>query len=420
MVALCDLNGAQRGKRLPGAHLERVMSGHMRMPISAASIDIWGRDVEENALVFESGDADGVSKPIRDQVIAAPWLGPETGYIPVWSFQENGEPNQIDPRHCLASIVVRLGQQGLTAVVATELEFYLKPLANHVNAPSASDTLSMRCLEDFGGFFDDIYRACEAIDLPADAAISECGQGQFEINLLHRSDALLAADDAVLFKQVVKGVARKHGYAATFMSKPDGLDAGSGMHVHASLVNDQGENVFDDGSALGSPLLQSAIGGLMAAMPECALIFAPHYNSYRRLRPRSHAPTSMCWGYENRTAAIRIPGGAPEARRFEHRVAGADSNPYLVLSALLGAALIGIEDGLTPPPPVSGNSYQAEVPQLPMTWLSAIEAFEAGALTDRIFPAPLKKVFIQIKRQELSRFLDVVSDFEQQTYADLV
>ena len=170
----------------------------------------------------------------------------------------------------------------------------------------------------------------------------------------------------------------------------------------------------------GTELLQFAVAGMLSAMKESTLIFAPHFNSYRRLRPDAHAPTAICWGYENRTTAIRIPGGAPQARRIEHRVAGADANPYLVLAAILGAALLGMEEKLLPPDQTKGNAYDAGAEVLPGHWADAIKAFDSGSRVEKIYPAQLKDVFAQIKNQEMSEFLDKVSAFETKSYADLV
>ena len=183
-------------------------------------------------------------------------------------------------------------------------------------------------------------------DIPADTAISETGLGQFEINLMHSDDALRAADDTWLFKMMVKGLARRHGFAASFMAKPYPEYSGNGLHTHFSLLDRDGNNVFDNGGPEGTTMLHNAVAGCLAAMHDCTLIFAPHANSYDRLVPGMHAPTGIAWAYENRTAAVRIPSGSSAARRIEHRVAGGDVNPYLMLAAILGAALIGIEDGI--------------------------------------------------------------------------
>ena len=202
-------------------------------------------------------------------------------------------------------------------------------------------------------------------------------------------------------------VARKHGFAATFMAKPYGEEAGNGMHVHFSICDETGRNIFDNGGPEGTAELHAAVAGCIAAMRDSTLIFAPHGNSYERLIPGAHAPTSAAWAYENRTAAIRIPGGNPAARRIEHRVAGGDINPYLMLATILGSALIGIEDGMTPPPPSEGNIYEIEgLPQLAGSWEEAIDLFENSPLIARILPPMAIRNLVMTKRQELAGFAE--------------
>lgn len=425
MVALCDINGAFRGKRLPIEQVQKVFDGSLRMPMSAATVDVWGRDIEGSELVFESGDADGICLPIRDKILPSPWMGAASGFVPVCMYDESGKPHPTDSRHALAAIVERFAELGLRPVVATELEFYLTDLADQGGNPSSAkfdteNVLSVQELERMAPFFDDVYATCGDYGIPVDAAISETGAGQFEINLLHTDDPLRGADDAMMFKRIVKGFAKRHGHTATFMAKPFGDGAGSGLHIHFSLLDENGDNVFDDGSEEGSDIMLAAIGGLTAAMQESALIFAPHFNSFRRLRPNTHAPTTVAWGYENRTAAIRIPGGNNKARRIEHRVAGADANPYLVLTAVLGAALEGIESKMKAPEPSSGNVYEVDMPQLPVDWAAAIDAFDQGPMVSKIFDSSFKQLIVQAKRQELERFLETVTDLEYNTYLEVV
>ena len=429
LVALCDINGTFRGKRLPIEQVGKVFDGSLRMPISASTVDIWGCDIEGSALVFETGDADGICKPLSDDIFPSPWLGEGVGFLPMSMHSETGESHPTDPRTALFDVVARYAKQGLRPVVATELEFYLTDLntehtAGGLVSPStkfaSGNVLSVQEIEMMSPFLDDVYAACKAHGIPVDAAISETGVGQFEINILHTDDPLKAADNAMLFKRLVKGCARQHGFVATFMAKPFGKDAGSGLHVHFSLLDENGHNVFDDGTEKGSDVLRCAIGGLTAAMQESTLIFAPHLNSYRRIRPNSHAPTTVGWGYENRTAAIRIPGGSNKARRIEHRVAGADANPYLVLAAILGAALEGIEAKMQAPKPVTGNVYEAGLPQLPMDWASAITAFDQGAIVGKIFNPMFKQLIVQAKQQEMATFLETVTPFEYKSYLEVV
>jgi glutamine synthetase len=256
--------------------------------------------------------------------------------------------------------------------------------------------------------------------VPADSAVAENGIGQFEINLLHSDDPLKAADDALFLKRIVKGVARKHRLAATFMAKPYGARSGSGMHMHFSIIDKDGNNVFDNGTAEGSDVMKHAVAGLLRGMEETTLLFAPHFNSYRRLRPDTHAPTKISWGYENRTAAIRIPGGKSSARRIEHRVAGADANPYLVMAAILGAALVGIRNKWTPAEPTSGRAYQGRAVSIPSEWGAAVTAFENGSIVPEIFDAELRAMLIACKRQEIAGFAEQVTDFEFGAYLEIV
>lgn len=429
-AALCDLNGTMRGKALPVSQASKVIEGGMRMPLSAAGVDIWGEDIEGSALVFESGDIDGLCEWTGRNPLPIDWLTEPTAMIPVWLAEEGGAPFLGDPRRALAVVLDRYAARGLTAVVATELEFYLVDASAGSPQPPRSPVtgkrldsdgvLSIDEIDQFDAFLKDIYAACKAQDIPADAAIAENGAGQFEINLLHEADALKAADDAVFFKRIVRGTARKHGFAATFMAKPYGHRAGNGFHVHFSLLDGNQNNVFNDGSDQGSETLRHAVGGLLAAMPECALLFAPHLNSYRRLRPGTHAPTAAAWGYENRTTAVRIPGGSATARRIEHRVAGADANPYLVLAGILGAALGGIEKRMEPVEPVAGSAYARDLPQLPTDWNSAIDAFEQGELVANIFAPVLREMLVTCKRQEAEVFACRITDFEHHSYLETV
>jgi glutamine synthetase len=428
-AAICDLNGILRGKRVPIAQARKVLEGQMRMPYSIACLDIWGEDVADNPLVWKEGDVDGRCAPTGRGFLPMDWLGTPSALLPLWLTCEDGAPYLGDPRQALAAVVARYRARGLTPVVATELEFYLVDTSGEEPTPPKSpvthkllDGDGALCIDDldhFEAFFTDVYAACDSHGIPVDSAISENGGGQFEINLLHVDDPLKAADDALYFKRFVKGIARKYGLAASFMAKPFLDRAGNGFHVHFSLLDAQGRNVFDDGGPAGSETMRHAVGGLLGAMRASALVFAPHLNSYRRLQPNAHAPTEICWGYETRHAAIRIPGGAPAARRIEHRVAGADANPYLVLAAILGAALEGIESRAEAPAPMKAAEGAAEE-TLPEDWKQAIAAFERSARMARIFAPVLRETFVGMKKQELQVFSQQISPFEHETYLETV
>lgn len=429
-VATCDLNGQIRGKRVPGSYGSKLDKGAVRLPLSAQNLDLWGRDIVGSPLVFESGDADGELRPTSRAPVPMPWIETPTALVPMALYTDDGTPYDGDPRHALAAVLKRYAARGWQVVAATEMEFTLIDDSGDAPAPplnpltgralSEKTILSLAELDAFDAFFSDLYQGCEAMDIPAQTAISEGGVGQFEINLNHQ-DAMRAADDAWLFKTLVRGIARRHGFAATFMAKPYPGDAGNGMHVHLSVLDGDGRNIFDDGGPDGSDLLRNAVAGCLGAMPDSSLIFAPHGNSYDRLVPGVHAPTSAAWAYENRTAAIRIPGGPHVARRIEHRVAGGDTNPYLMLAAVLGAALVGVEDATTPPAPITGNAYALpDLPQLAADLATAVSAFESSAAIARIFPKLLIENMVLTKRQELERFGELAPECHWRSYLEAV
>ncbi|MBV2360424.1 glutamine synthetase family protein [Thalassococcus sp. CAU 1522] len=429
-AAACDLNGIARGKRLPAHSAEKIASDGTRFPMSALNLDIWGEDIDDSPLVFDSGDRDGVLFPTERGLVPMPWLEAPTALLPIWMYREDGRPYDGDPRHALARVVERYRERGLTVVAAVELEFFLiddsgKTLQVPISPRSnkrrkAAEILSIRALDAFDAFFTDLYDACEAMDIPADTAISEAGLGQFEINLVHQPDPLRAADDAWLFKMLVKGLARRHGFAASFMAKPYEDYAGSGMHAHFSVIDKNGRNIFDNGGPEGTDTLKHAIAGCLNGMSACTLIFAPHLNSYDRMVPGAHAPSGLCWAYENRTVAIRVPAGAPAARRIEHRVSGGDVNPYLALAAMLGAALNGIEDAAEPPAPVTGNAYALDLPRIPTDWAGAIAAFEESPVVPRIFPDELIRNLLLTKKQELHYMAELTPTEQVEIYLDTV
>jgi len=149
-------------------------------------------------------------------------------------------------------------------------------------------------------------------------------------------------------------------------------------------------------------------------------LFAPHMNSYRRMRAESYAPTIPVWGYENRTTALRIPAGDPAAKRIEHRVAGADANPYLVVAAVLGGALRGIDRQSVAPDPITGNAYACQVPPIDCGWSGSLAVFEASAAARDLFDPLIMKMLLAVKTQEIRRFSNHISEFELSSYLETV
>ena len=224
----------------------------------------------------------------------------------------------------------------------------------------------------------------------------------------------------MFLKHIIRSIAPKFGYTACFMSKPFGDLPGSGIHVHYSLVNEQNENIFDNGTPEGSNNLRYAIGGLIKTMPEVTLIMAPHLNSYRRLVSETHAPNIISWGYENRTVALRVPGGDNKSKRIEHRVAGSDVNPYMLISSIVLGVNEGIEKQIEPPNPEVGNAYKSNNDGLPASWQASISEFQNGQFIHNRFPKELVDMFLNCKKQECQKLTSKVTDDEMNSYLNTV
>ncbi len=429
-VGLCDLNGVVRGKRIPVEQAKKILEGGLKFPLSVATIDVWGEDLHGNKYTLKNGDQDGICQYTGRGVLPVGWLSNPSAFVPISLLGEDGKPYEAESRYALSLLVDKFNARGLRPVVAAELEFFLYDLSSDepraISSPitrrhfDTADLMSVDQLDQLDLFLSDLHSACEEQEIAADTMVSENAASQYEVNLLHVDDPVRAADDTVLFKRLIRGVARKHGFGATFMAKPYGDQAGNSMHVHFSLIDSDGNNIFNDGRSEGSDTLRHAVGGLLRRLGETTLVFAPHFNSYKRLRPNSLAPINITWGYENRTGAIRIPDSAPQARRIEHRVAGADANPYLVLTAILGAALEGIDEKLNPGKPIDGWGYteSAETKVIPTDWREAIELFDKSEFTRKVFPEMLHTLLVGVKKYELNKFAEKITEFEYKSYLD--
>jgi glutamine synthetase len=424
---LPDCNGVMRGKWLPRHKLAKVYQGEFKLPVTALSLDIWGRDVEE--LVFESGDADGICRPIEGSLHPTPWAGDNNhGQVMLSLYNVDGTPYPGDPRHVLKRVISRFHSLGWRPVVAAELEFSLVNYDNdsiqHTcpipagHQPIGGNTYGVDVLQNNARLLDDIRRACEVQELPFDGIVKESAPSQYEINMQHVDNPVLAADQIQLMKRVVKGVAAKYGLVASFMAKPFENEAGNGMHVHCSVLDESGDNLFDDGTPAGTELLRHAIGGCLRYMAESMAIFAPNFNSYRRFQPGVHAPTSPTWGYENRTVAVRVPAGKNAARRLEQRVSGADANPYLLFSVLLSSVLEGIEQRLPAGEPIVGDGYAQAGEILPLYLPEAIRGFEESEFIERNLGSELRRIYSLSKWQENAQFRTRITPLEYQSYLE--
>jgi len=427
-LVLTDACGVGRGKNIAREELEPLFAAGRNVAGSILGLDVTGEDVEGTGLVWEVGDADQCCRPAPGTLVRAPWLKRPTAQVLASLYELDGRPAKADPRHALARVIERHRTRGYTPVIAVELEFYLlqrdadgrlQPAAGLLSGERRGriDAYGLGRLDDMSPLFDDLYAAARVQGLPVRTLMSEYAPGQFEITLEHRADALRAVDEAILFKRAVRGVAARHGCVACFMAKPFAERAGSGMHLHASLADAEGRNVFAADDPAGTPELRHAIGGLKATMADGMAVFAPNANSYRRFRAMSYAPVAATWGVNNRSVSLRVPAGPPSSRHVEHRVAGADANPYLVAALVLAGVLKGIEERIDPGPPVTGNGY-ATAPrgELPTQWHAALERAERSPFLADALGTDFLKVFLAIKAQESEKFGALVTDRDYEWY----
>ncbi|MEE4279855.1 MAG: glutamine synthetase family protein [Halieaceae bacterium] len=424
---LPDANGILRGKWLPRDKLHTVYDGELKFPKTALALDIFGRDVEER--VFASGDEDGICLPIKGSLLPAPWSPQGShGQLMLTMFSADGTPYLGDARQVLKQVVARYNARGWRPVVAAELEFSLlrwdgdRPAHSQANLyrgeAIGGNLYCLDLLKENRRMLEQIHHACLVQKLPFDGVVKESAPSQYEINMRHVDSPVLAARQVLMMKRVIKEVARQHELVASFMPKPFEGEAGNGLHVHCSVLDERGDNIFDNGSDEGSEALRSAIAGCLAYMPDSFAVFAPSFNAYRRFRKGSHAPVTPNWGYENRTVAVRVPAGSPRARRLEHRVAGADANPYLAMAVILAAAMEGIERGLQPGEPVSGDGYSSEEATLPLYMHEALERFRNSRFIADNLGTELQGNFSLTKEQELNEFERHISGFEYHAYLE--
>ena len=426
-VVWTDLCGVARGKVLRRDEVVPAWKDGRFMPISALVLDVTGQDVPETGLVFDEGDRDVLMWPVPGTFVRVPWMEKTAQYTAA-VHDLDGTPHYADPRNALESVVTRFKKElNMTPVGAVELEFFLmdrasamagkpmppKSLINE-HRPQHYQAYYLQDTDDFAPFFKDLYAWCEIQDLPAKTLISEYAPGQMEIVLRHRPDILDACDEGIMLKRLIKACAEKHGLAATFMAKPYSEWTGSGMHIHVSLADEEGNNLFEAEDPLQNELLMHSIGGLKAAMAESMLIFAPNANSYRRFRRNSYAPVSASWGINNRTVSLRIPAGAAKACHIEHRPSGADANPYLVMAAILAGMHHGILEKSDPGNPVSGNGYERRAKYIPGNWHDAIDAFWRASILKEYFGKEFVDTYCTLKEVEADRFYaePTARDFE--------
>jgi len=425
---IADMNGILRGKRVGVDDLGKAFGNGVNMCAATTLLDTLGNTFEGISQGLRDGDPDARAMAVPGSLAPVPWATLPTAQVLLEMINLDGSPYENDPRNVLRRAMQPLSDLGLKPVLALELEFYLvehdgdrfqprMPRIPGSSLPQVGAQYSiMEDLYEVDDFLGDLDAFCRAQNIPAGAALSEFAPGQFEINLHHVDDPVLACDHAVLLKRAVKAAAAKNDLAATFMAKPFAESAGSGLHVHVSLLDSDGNNIFAGESSDGdfSDQLRHAIGGLGELMPESMAMFAPNANSYRRHSPGNFVPASPNWGPNHRGVALRIPLSGPANKRFEHRVAGADANPYFVVAALMAGIHHGISNRCEPRPMTRERAelqYQVEVP---VRWPLALDAFDSGKLLRRYIGESYHQLYSACRREEETNFnADIpTKDFE--------
>ena len=424
-----DLCGVMRGKRVQRDLLSKLFDFGMQLPASILLMDVTGESDDPDGRGFTDGDPDSILTPIPGTLRRVPWANDPLGQVLTTFYEEDGRATIDDPRHVLAKVVEAFYDCKLQPVVACELEFYLidkqrtdggapiPPIMPKSNIRmNSTQVFSISEINEFSSFFNDISEACSVQSIPIGPISMEYSAGQMEVNLSHINDPVRACDQSVMLQRIIRGVAISHGYEATFMAKPYLDGTGSGLHVHCSILDGQNQNIFDDGSSIGAANLRHAIGGMLASMDESMAIFAPNINSYRRFVPDSFVPMFPSWSPNNRSTAIRIPAGTHDSRRFEHRVAGADANPYLTMAAVLAGAHFGIINKLEPPPMVEGAAPLIDNSQTPLSLRDALHAMKNEAILSNYISKSYLKRYRLTKTLELKRFKSIISRREYEWY----
>jgi len=422
-----DVNGNTAGKRLPATDGATLYADGVQFSACALIADSRGLGQGPLGIGKADGDPDGTARPLAGMLKRVPWTATPTAQVVCHMVDvEAGKDLWFDPRVILREVVARCRAADLQPVVACELEFYLidpkrgpdgqihvAALPGRTPARRAAN-LSLEAVEDASAFLSRVTEAATVQDLPVCGAVAEYGVGQYEVNLRHVADPLLAADHAVLLKRLIKGVARSMGMDATFMAKPFATQPGSGLHVHVSLIDATGKNRY--AAPGGEALLRQSIAGMQALMYDSMALFAPNFNSQRRYLGL-FVPTTRDWANNNRSVAFRVPATHGQARRIEHRVAGADASPHLTVTGMLAALLHGVSHGLEASAPAAGRVHKGGEQEFPADLSLALARLEKSPLLAQYLPADFPRLYAELKRGEYRELIEHVFTREYDFYA---
>ncbi|MCF6301966.1 MAG: glutamine synthetase family protein [Devosiaceae bacterium] len=416
-----DFVGMSRGKAMPAATFAR--SDHTFLPLSIFYQTIAG-DYVDMEIKNQWTESDMVLTPDYSTAVATPWSDDVSVQVIHDVSDLKGKPVRIVPRNVLKRVMSLYKKEGWVPVVAPEIEFYLTkrnidpakpiepPMGRTGRRVVSRQAYSMMAVDDYGPVIDDIYDYAEAAGLEIDTIIQEGGAGQIEINLVH-GDPVRLADQVFFFKRLIREAALKNDCFATFMAKPMQDEPGSAMHIHQSVLDENGNNIFSNENGSETDLFFSYIAGQQTYIPNAICLFAPYVNSYRRFVAKGSAPINLEWGADNRTTGIRIPISNPAARRVENRVVGMDANPYLALAASLACGYLGMKNSLTPRKSQQGEAYD-KPRDLPRSLHGGLDLFDSAPELIDVLGEEFCSVYKAIKRHEAEAFLEVISPWERE------
>lgn len=420
-----DLAGVARGKIMPVKKFLNM--GVMNLPLAVFYQTITGDYPElEGVVGTVQVDTDIVLKPDLNTLAVVPWAHDPTAQVIHDAYHPDGRPVEESPRQVLRRVLSAYKALGLKPVVAPELEFYLvekntdpdyplkPPIGRSGRPETGRQGYSISAVNEFDALFEDMYEYSEAQGLEIDTLIHENGVAQMEINLRH-GDALELADQVFMFKRTIKETALEHNIYATFMAKPMALEPGSAMHLHQSIVDvDTGKNIFSDKSGHPTEAFFSFIAGQQKYMPAITSLLAPYVNSYRRLAKGSGAPVNTQWGYDNRTAGLRIPPSDPDNRRVENRIPSSDANPYLVTAGALAAGLLGITENLGATKPLESDANELPFGDLPYSLVQAILTLQKCDAMHEVLGSQFVTAYARVKLHEYEVFMQTISPWERE------
>ena len=412
VLGMGDLNGIMRGKRIPANRWQDVCETGNACCLSLFTMDMTC-DVWDTPLVnFENGFPDFHIMPAT-RPVPIPW---EPGVAMCFGtgLGMDHKPVPVDPRQALVRQIERAAGMGIDVQAGAELEFYLLDPETGQPRDVGNDCYGLERAASFEHVLGPIRQQIDAIGIPIEQSNPEYAPGQVEVNMRYDS-ALLAADRVVMFRSLVKQLATRHGYLASFMAKPFIDLGGNGFHLHYSLWS-EGQNIFSDGGRLNDTG-RHFLGGLQKRMVETSICGAANVNSYRRRVPYSFCPTNASWGMDNRTVALRVIEGSDSATRVEKRDAGADCNPYLLMATDIAAGLDGIEEKQEPTKITTGDAYSDSHDEaLPTTLADAIRLARESDWLASVLGAAQLETWLQQAERELKFFGDQVTPFETDRY----